>query len=222
MNSTYGKFGQKDESGRMTLTSRDLEERLLSQNIPYRVYGDFINYEESQTHHHTFTGIASLITDRARLFLHRLHRHIIDKGGELYYSDTDSVHTNISLPESEQLGGLKLEYSGDVCYAGKKLYALKDSGKVVSKGFRGLTYEDILELSNGGMKELEIENLPTIREAMTSSFKNLGKSIPKLKIARMTSIQIPTNPECEKRHKWKDKSHKCNPDGFVNENKNSH
>lgn len=58
--------------------------------------------------------ISAAITAYARVHISKLKLDILSQGGELYYSDTDSIVTNIKLPDylvsSNKLGLLKLKH----------------------------------------------------------------------------------------------------------------
>ena len=58
-------------------------------------------------------AIASAVTAYARIHMNKVKLDILDKGGLIYYSDTDSIVTNKALDPSEigpELGLFKLEY----------------------------------------------------------------------------------------------------------------
>lgn len=56
--------------------------------------------------------ISAAVTAYARIHINKIKLYIISKGGIIYYSDTDSVVTNLELPDymvnSNELGKLKL------------------------------------------------------------------------------------------------------------------
>lgn len=56
--------------------------------------------------------ISAAVTAYARVYISKLKLDILKKGGKIYYSDTDSIVTNIKLPDSlvsaKGLGLLKL------------------------------------------------------------------------------------------------------------------
>ena len=58
--------------------------------------------------------ISAVITAYARIHMNKLKLNILNKGGKLYYSDTDSIVTEIELPNylvsANKLGLLKLEH----------------------------------------------------------------------------------------------------------------
>lgn len=62
----------------------------------------------------TSVAIRAAITAYARIHISKLKLNIINRDGELFYSDTDSIITNKKLPDtlvsSKKLGLLKLEH----------------------------------------------------------------------------------------------------------------
>ncbi|EFQ24845.1 DNA polymerase (mitochondrion) [Colletotrichum graminicola M1.001] len=60
-------------------------------------------------------AISSAITAYARIYISKIKLDILKKGGNLYYSDTDSIITDIpldnSIVDNKEIGKLKLEYN---------------------------------------------------------------------------------------------------------------
>jgi DNA polymerase elongation subunit (family B) len=59
--------------------------------------------------HNIATQISSAIAAYGRIHIHNIKMDILSKGGKIYYSDTDSIITDIPMETSTKLGGLKLE-----------------------------------------------------------------------------------------------------------------
>ena len=87
-----------------------------SSNVDYKntLHNNLKNNEESE---HSFLdvsiAIASAVNSYARIFITKTKLDIINKGGNIYYSDTDSIVTNIPLnPElvGNKIGQFKLEH----------------------------------------------------------------------------------------------------------------
>ena len=103
-------------------------------------------------------GIASAITSYARMRLWKLTVDIIDKGGDVYYCDTDSIMCNINIKEypdlikeyqwdgtGNELGSLKNEAKKDEYFTklyigGKKLYALNTRDNKLQKSCKGFSF----------------------------------------------------------------------------------
>lgn len=103
-------------------------------------------------------AISAAITAYARIHITKIKLDIIKLGGSLYYSDTDSIVTDINLPkhmvDSKAIGLLKLEYNIDKAYfISNKTYCLrlKDGSTVIkAKGVDSskLTYENFIQMYN--------------------------------------------------------------------------
>ena len=71
---------------------------------------------------------AAAVTSYARLFMSKVKLDILNKGGHIYYTDTDSIVTDIPLEESlvgPKLGQFKLEYEiKEGYFISAKIYCL--------------------------------------------------------------------------------------------------
>ena len=163
LNSLYGKFGQKDESRVITGYDRVLEESLIEQCVEYKTNEYFLFYNEEKHQKHAFPIISSLVTLRARLLL-RTYSDLVP----VVYCDTDSLHVPIQyeLPTSTDLGALKLEFSGEGIYIGKKLYSLEE--KLVHKGVRkgSIQKDDYFKMLNGEPVTANFIGFPTVRDIL--------------------------------------------------------
>ena len=103
-------------------------------------------------------AISAMVTAYARVFMHKVKFEILDKGGELYYSDTDSlVIGNLNIKDlhsilGENLGEFKIEYEiKEGYFISNKFYALKTQSEkivIVSKGVKSdsLTFKDFEDI----------------------------------------------------------------------------
>ena len=117
----------------------------------------------------TSVVISAAITAYARIHMNKLKLAILDKGGKLYYSDTDSIVTNIELPESlvneKELGLLKLEHKvNEAIFISNKIYYLRDkNGKtsIKAKGIKSesLSYTYFITLYNENNIKLLLKQL---------------------------------------------------------------
>lgn len=134
MNSLYGKFGMNEERREIVLlgpddaapegstfpTTEDGEPDILSRvcYVDKRVSPPYV-----------IPQISAQITALARVRLWHFMADVLQRGGKLYYCDTDSLITDVQdLRCSSELGELKNEYPGevlDVEIAGPKMYLLK-------------------------------------------------------------------------------------------------
>lgn len=180
MNSLYGKFGQREEHQTIRyLTNDEIEKRIKNDTIGAPI-GPYWIVPEHEQHDYVFVGIAAYVTSYARVRLYERINDAEQAGGTVWYCDTDSVHVSGAMMEtSRELGALKLEYEGDACYAGRKLYALKEPQKIKAKGAKAknangiqlLTYDDILLIANSvdTSVNVEYESLPTYREVFSGT-----------------------------------------------------
>lgn len=126
----------------------DLEEEIFEYTE--RVESDFIQPQ-----------ISCYVTSYARMHLYKAFETIIEKGGDIFYCDTDSIFTNKSLPpemvDSSTFGKWKLEaeIKTGLFAQGKGYYLEEQDGKETKK-FKGITkkirdqftrtdYENILQ-----------------------------------------------------------------------------
>ena len=76
--------------------------------------------------------IAAHITASSRMLLWHYSHQILERGYQIFYSDTDSIISDCpDIPDSTKLGGLKREYNGEkvfvYCYAPKMYYIRKET-----------------------------------------------------------------------------------------------
>ncbi|KAF1828025.1 hypothetical protein BDW02DRAFT_620814 [Decorospora gaudefroyi] len=112
--------------------------------------------KETQSLSITSVGISAAITSYARIYISRLKLDIIKLGGNIYYSDTDSIVTDKELPNHlihpTDIGLLKLEHKvkKGIFISGKLYGLINDDNKIVikSKGInsKSLKFNDFEEL----------------------------------------------------------------------------
>ena len=116
------------------------------------------NNESEKTFTDVSLAIASAVTSYARISINKAKLDILSRGGNLYYSDTDSIVTNIPLGKDVVGGGLgqfKLEHMVKRGYfISSKTYCLVlDSGRTIvkAKGVNShkLGEEDFMRLYKG-------------------------------------------------------------------------
>lgn len=130
-------------------------------------------------------SIAAWITSRSRVRLWEFMREVLEKGGKIYYCDTDSIITDVELSSSNKLGAMKDEFPGvairylgvgNKAYMIDKIGALDPDGKrvqpkVVLKGFSRdtKTAENFGKLRHGAT--LEWKRLEQVRTLARGAFK---------------------------------------------------
>jgi len=96
--------------------------------------------------------VASAVTSYARIYMSKVKLDILSKGGKIFYSDTDSIITDIEMDkeyvDQKQIGKFKLEYFIDkAIMPSPKVYILKLKDNKFIKKVKG-----------GISKNLTIEN----------------------------------------------------------------
>ncbi len=187
MNSLYGKFGQREEGFTLKLSSAADQRKMLEEGVEYKNLGDICAIKEHRVVPHAFVSIAAYVTARARISLHKAMTALIDAGSEVYYCDTDSIHTNGVLETSSALGAMKLEFQGEATYAGRKLYSLrktdtvghttvKTKAKGIGRRIKGgtLGFDSIarMALDKNESEEITFSTAPTVREVMNKKRKS--------------------------------------------------
>jgi hypothetical protein len=142
LNGSFGKWAQGPEHENLLVFGSDIEANQFAGEHPnqctYLWPEDerFLAYEYEKWSKHTHYGIASYITARARIALHRF----ISESRSPAYCDSDSIHCEAweGNPNAD-LGGLKLERSrvrGE--YFAPKIYRLsKPSGELEHMACKG-------------------------------------------------------------------------------------
>jgi len=118
---------------------------------------------------------AAFVTSYARVYMQKIKLAILKVGGLIYYSDTDSIVTNLTLKKLEEklgnyvgnkLGQLKLEYVGEKAYfISNKTYILLTSkgGEITkAKGIRA----DSLSISD--FENMYFNSKPVQGEKLTT------------------------------------------------------
>lgn len=144
LNSTYGFFGRKYHTNKtriVNMKENKFDSLMLSNNVKEfkeLENNDYlIKSEESYRPDTTNLILSIFINYYAKMKLLRLIHEIEEHGGNVYYSDTDSVYTDLKLEDIEffnkykinsgELGSLKLEgnYESTI-FLEKKRYATKE------------------------------------------------------------------------------------------------
>ena len=119
---------------------------------------------------------AAAVISYARIYIGRVMLDVIKKGGKVYYTDTDSIVTNIKLPDNlqnnQEIGKFKLEQTvSEAYFIGDKTYITKSIEDVITKKAKGvnsssLSFDDYAKMYRTGY-------LDTGRK--TSSVRDYGK-----------------------------------------------
>jgi len=149
LNSLYGKFGERpDKEELITDPDEDITGALpLNDDFGYCVR----KFRKHNAHH--LPEISARVTALAQLRLYSFIEKVQQRGGRIYYCDTDSVITDIRMPTSQELGDFKLEHEFiEGVFLAPKTYCLHtyetdNPYKFVMKGFskslkEHLTFKD--------------------------------------------------------------------------------
>ena len=104
---------------------------------------------------------AGQILGRARAALSRVLRAVQAAGWEVYYCDTDSVHTNcppehFPIPLGDSLGELAIESGEEACeaiYLGPKAYVLHRDGEIVKSALKGAPFRSMADATTESTPE---------------------------------------------------------------------
>lgn len=180
MNSLYGKFGQREESWGLYSFTPDLADSWLEDEVEFIEYGNFASVKEDTHSEHIFVAIASFVTSYARCKLFDYIMEVVYSGSHLIYVDTDSVHhTGTHIPESKELGGMKLEFQGSGIYLARKLHYHLESNsieKITAKGIGKtgrdkLTRKDFQKMVLGEQVPVSFLAFRTVREVLLNGEK---------------------------------------------------
>lgn len=117
----------------------------------------------------SFTSIviSAAVTGYARIHMSKYRLDIFNNGGNIYYSDTDSLVTNVKLDDSlvgKGLGLMKLEYmvKKGIFISGKTYCLITDEDKLITKakGLKSssLVYNDYVSLLNN----IDVKGIKTV------------------------------------------------------------
>lgn len=127
LNSFYGKFGmdRHHKSVRIGNVTKEFMEGKEPITDGLTDKGIMLEEEESFAPY-IIPRVASAITAQARIEMHKWFMRVFDRGGSIWYCDTDSIVTNVELPTGEELGEMDLEGTlSEGVYLAPKVYAEK-------------------------------------------------------------------------------------------------
>lgn len=108
--------------------------------------------------HDVSVAISSAVTSYSRIFMNKIKLGILNKGGSIYYTDTDSIVTNIKLSNSIiglDIGKFKLEHEiKEAYFISNKTYCFTtNKGEFIKKckglSNKALVLNDYINLFNG-------------------------------------------------------------------------
>lgn len=188
MNSLYGKFGEVIEPLKYVKINS-----LTDFKNAYDIKGNYaVMKGESKYSSHTYFPIASTITAYGRIKLHNKIHQVVDVDKkEVFYCDTDSIFTNGIIPDSTELGEMKLEkdkvkdwycfirakaYMNDTCIKlkGSPKKVLEKNNEGVKKEVK-LTSEMVLKcLRNDKNIAFEYDTMNRFRDSMNRNLEPMA------------------------------------------------
>jgi hypothetical protein len=158
---------------------------------------------------------AAAVTAYARIYMSKVKLDILDKGGSIYYTDTDSIVTDIPLKESlvgDELGQFKLEYKiKQGYYISNKTYYVDLAEKLWDK--RTNTYtSSVIKSKTVSSKSLSLEsfeklyNNQNVGAVKRSSIRNYDKGSVLIvdKTVEISHDAYTKREKIYKRKKWVD------------------
>jgi hypothetical protein len=141
-------------------------------------YSDLYKYEmlnkkgstQQNRLHDVSVATSSAITSYSRIYMNKIKLDILNKGGSIYYTDTDSIVTDLKLDDNlvgKDIGQFKLEHEIEEAYfISSKTYCLKTKTGHIIKKSKGLSskvliFDDYISLFSG--QNVERTRLITIR-----------------------------------------------------------
>ena len=161
LNGLYGKFGQKVVQSTFLINPN---KKTVENEKKFVFYNkNFLHEGEQDLNQRSLVfsrfDIAGRITEKARILMSEYRNMIRDKGGKIYYQDTDSIQGDFDLEEmglenifsNTELGLLKKENEGvgvlNGVIIGQKVYRYSDDFKA-SKGVKNMSAWDYRGLAN--------------------------------------------------------------------------
>ena len=138
MNSCYGRFGlNKDRENLIPDTGQlGVKESTIDIHLPNGKVMQLMKEAKRLDESFSNVAVAAWVTSLSRIYMHKIYSGILDS---LYYTDTDSLFTPEVFENSEELGGLKLEYAArEACFLLPKTYlidGIMDSIPKLNAGF---------------------------------------------------------------------------------------
>jgi hypothetical protein len=147
---------------------------------------DFEEGKHDKSYKSVSISTAAAVISYARIHMAKIMLYILENGGTIYYTDTDSIVCNIKLPDelvdSKELGKLKLEYViKEGYFIADKVYAFKTVDDKLVKRAKGvdsssLKYEDYIKL-------YKMENVESVTR--TSSKRNYSEGSVRIIVEKM-------------------------------------
>ena len=164
-----------------------------------------LNKQKTEDVNNVSVAISSAITAYSRIYMNQIKLDILSKGGSIYYTDTDSIVTDIELSNNivnSNIGMFKKEYFiKEGYFLSSKTYCLvlQDNTKIIKvKGVnKPLSLEDFKNLYNG----------KDVKTTRFESHRNMSEGYTNINISRSINLSSDSYKKREKiycKGKWID------------------
>lgn len=204
LNSSYGKFAQREETESLQKLSIDEYRELLSQGELVTIYDMeklLFTVKEHREIENRLIHVAAFITSAARV---ELYNYIQRYSKHLVYCDTDSVHLTKPMAkkwEGKALGKMKEEQAEvEGVYIGRKMYATGEEIKFKGAPLRSslphdtLNIDDLKAMWNKDIIEFKYNIFPKLKSMLRGAKAAKMKPIKKnLKRGNYLSNFVPND-----------------------------
>lgn len=189
LNCLYGKLGQKRNFKQISFKAPSDIETMIEKNytLIWMSNTDMTSeniivdpeknqiwvYDEPSHVPYSYVHIALFVTSYARAHLYNIMKKILDRNGNIYYCDTDSIFTDILLETGDNLGELGQENNDKISkavFVSPKLYSYveNEKNKTKAKGCNseGFTFDNMMEILHGEIYTSKKEGLIGFMEAV--------------------------------------------------------
>ncbi len=198
LNSLYGKFGQRRTFRKIIdATGKPLSYFMKKYKVKdYNEVLDFVIVEEDSKSKYTTVQIASFVTAYGRIKLYEALEEVQEKDGNVYYCDTDSIVTDITLDTGKELGmldiedykGIKMDNIAEGIFLFPKFYALRLNEECFLQKHKGISKDKLFSFENY-KRALELEdysNFKDYKESIASILECNVRSLPLLSVVQKT------------------------------------
>lgn len=187
LNSLYGKFGEKLErlakyiNNETDKPTEPVQVNFLHDECVIETFKEEMPF---YNHYRNRLDIAGKITESARLYMGDLINEI-RKHGNVIYTDTDSIITDVDMSKVESLKGFldekelgklgdEIGHSDHAIILGLKMYHFYKSGKKATKGVKKMELKDFKDIIRG-KRDFENERFSKFNALLTKGFFGIQK-----------------------------------------------
>ena len=141
----------------------------------------YVDIENNHSFDDVAVSISAAVTAYARIYMSKIKLEILEKGGEIYYSDTDSIVTNTELSSNlvgKELGKFKVEYQIKKAYfISSKTYCLVLKDEFVTDENKGViikskgVFDNSLKLKDFLKMYLNHEDVKALKSDTNTNYR---------------------------------------------------